>query len=205
MNELLQWSIQNSDAGRDPSQSQHATRGLSADALAQLFGGPSDADRMRDAMVAVVSPDVDLENKLIAFDNFEQLVENIDNANNIEPLGLWGPLIKQLENEEKELRRMAAWCAGTAVQNNPKAQERLLAAGGVPILVNLVVNDADQGVRKKAILALSSVIRNYQPGLDIALEHLPDEYKSEEKIDAGDMEAVDSIIQKLRDASSQKG
>lgn len=80
---------------------------------------------MKGAMAAIKSSEVDLENKLIAFDNFEQMVENIDNANNIEALKLWDPLLKELENEEGELRAMAAWCIGTAVQNNEKAQEKV--------------------------------------------------------------------------------
>jgi len=127
LNELLKWGIQNSEASRNDPSTQQGTRtgGLSAEALAALLGGPSDADRMRDAMGAILSPEVDLDNKLTAFDNFEQLIENIDNANNMESLGLWMPLAQQLESEEAELRRMAAWCVGTAVQNNVKAQERV--------------------------------------------------------------------------------
>ena len=57
------------------------------------MGGPSDATLLKEAMAAIQSPDASNENKLVAFDNFEQLIENIDNANNIESLGLWTPLI----------------------------------------------------------------------------------------------------------------
>jgi hypothetical protein len=35
------------------------------------------------------------------------------------------PLVEELEAEEHERRMMAAWCVGTAVQNNEKAQERV--------------------------------------------------------------------------------
>lgn len=80
---------------------------------------------MKQSIAAIVSPEISLYNKLIAFDNLEQLIENIDNANNLESLGLWTPLIELLHNEDKDLRRMAAWCVGTAVQNNGKAQERV--------------------------------------------------------------------------------
>jgi hypothetical protein len=80
---------------------------------------------MKESMAAIRSPDISLPNKLIAFDNFEQLIEQIDNANNMQPLGLWTPLLAVLESEEPDLRRMAAWCMGTAVQNNIKAQERV--------------------------------------------------------------------------------
>jgi hsp70-interacting protein len=81
---------------------------------------------MKASMNTITSTDATLGNKLTAFDDLEQLIETIDNANNLEVLGLWTPLVQQLQNEEPELRRMAAWCIGTAVQNNPKAQERVI-------------------------------------------------------------------------------
>jgi len=128
---LLKWGVQHSGEGANESSiaSTDATsspaRGIDANALAQLFGAPSDADRMREAMAAIQDPNVDLENKIIAFDNFEQMIENLDNANNMEPMGLWMPLVEQLDNAEPEIRRYAAWCVGTAVQNNTKSQERV--------------------------------------------------------------------------------
>ena len=135
MNNLLKWSIQNST---NPSQQQTenneaaahvaapgSNRGLNPDMLRTLFGGPSEADLMKAAMEVLHSDEADLENKLVAFDNFEQLVESVDNANNMEPLGLWSPLVKLLGHDEAEMRRMAAWCVGTAVQNNEKAQDRV--------------------------------------------------------------------------------
>ena len=132
LNQLLKWSVRNSEISRndatsesDPKAERDPHRGLNPEALSQLMGGPTDADRMRDAMVAVASPELDLQNRLIAFDNFEQLIENLDNANNMENLGLWMPLTKQLDNSEAQLRMMAAWCVGTAAQNNVRAQERV--------------------------------------------------------------------------------
>jgi len=212
LNNLLKWGIENSAVSRDdPSTrvntdaSRSATSGLSSEALEVLLGGPSDADRMRDAMAVVLSPEVDLENKLTAWDNFEQLIENLDNANNMEQLGMWTPLVKELENSESECRMMACWCVGTAVQNNVKAQERLHAHEAVPTLVQLATEDKAQAVRKKAILALSSAIRNYQPSLDAAIKALPPSDKPNRPVDASNMEAIDSIIQKLRDDSQQKG
>lgn len=137
LNGLLKWGIQNSGSADSANEPETADAtgitnpparpfgGLDQEALARLLGGPSDADRMREAMAAIESPNVDLDNKLIAFDNFEQLIENLDNANNMENMGLWPHLIEQLENPESELQRMAAWCVGTAVQNNVRSQERV--------------------------------------------------------------------------------
>lgn len=206
LNGLLQWSIKNSDSSRnDPTaenpEQRDPNRGLNADMLAQLMGGPSDADRMRDAVSAIVAPtdQVDLENKLIAWDNFEQLIENLDNANNMEVLGLWTPLVQQLEHAEAEMRRMAAWCCSTAVQNNVKSQERLLAMGAVPTLAKLATEDENTAVRKKAVSALSSEVRNYQPGLDELEKSLPESVWKRKGLEAGDMDAVDELIQTLRD------
>ncbi|KAL1626255.1 hsp70 nucleotide exchange factor fes1, partial [Diplodia seriata] len=127
LNNLLRWGVENSEATRnDPALAgEQPKSNITPEMLAALMGGPSDAELMRESMRAITSEETDLENKLTAFDNFEQLVEQIDNANNIEPLGLWKPLLSQLESEEAELRRMAAWCVGTAVQNNVKAQEKV--------------------------------------------------------------------------------
>ena len=90
-----------------------------------LMGGPTEADMMKDAMTALYSPDIDMENKMTAFDNFEQLVESVDNANNMDSLGLWTPLMNLLSNDQADMRRMAAWCIGTAVQNNEKGQDKV--------------------------------------------------------------------------------
>ena len=199
LNELLKWSVQNSEAGRDPSQPTREPAGLSQDALRALMGGPSDADLMKQAMTVVVNPESTAEAKMIAFDNFEQLVENLDNANNMEPLGLWTPLIGQLDNEEADMRRMAAWCVGTAVQNNVKSQERFLAMNGVAKLCQVAVKDGDQQVRRKAVYALSSSVRNYQPAMNEAVKNLPKEIVGQDQIAADDMDKIDAIMAKLRE------
>lgn len=215
LNQLLQWGIENSDSSRTnpdtapTDQQRDPSRGLNSAALAELLGGPSDADRMRMAMTAILAPtsEVGLEDKLTAWDNFEQLIEQIDNANNMESLGLWQPLLSQLENEEAEMRSMAAWCMNTAVQNNVKCQERLLALGGVEKLVGIVMEDSDAGVRKKAAGAISSEVRNFQPGFDELVRVLPEKFAAGRGLrgmDAGDMEAVDGVVKGLREYQPQR-
>ncbi|KAI5357967.1 putative armadillo-like helical, nucleotide exchange factor Fes1 [Septoria linicola] len=211
LNQLLQWGIENSaNANGDApaGERRDPTKGLNPDMLAQLMGGPSDADRMKDAMHAIVAPmdKVDLENKLIAWDNFEQLIEQIDNANNMVPLQLWAPLIRQLDHEEPEMRKNAALCINTAVQNNVKSQEHANSLEVVPKLAKLATEDTDQGVRKKAIGALSSYVRNFQPGMDELEKALPESVWKSSKggQDAADMESCDEIIQKLRDLSAAR-
>ncbi|EYE90528.1 Hsp70 nucleotide exchange factor FES1 [Aspergillus ruber CBS 135680] len=200
LNGLLKWSMnqQNTDANATGATPESAARGLTPEMLSSLFGGPSDADLMKAAMAALHSDDVDLENKMIAFENFEQMIEGIDNANNMEPLGLWTPLVQLLEHEEADMRRMSAWCIGTAVQNNEKAQDKLIVLNIFPKLVSMATSDPAPAARKKAVYAISSAVRNYQPSMDELVKNLPDGYPHGGKFDAGDMEAVDVIIDKLR-------
>lgn len=204
---LLKWGVENADSSRkDPTSQVKKSQNLNTEALAALFGNrPPDTQLMKEAMKIIEEEENDLKNRLIAFDNFEQLIEGIDNANNLGPLELWEPLVKMLRDKEAELRTYAAWCCATAVQNNMKSQERLLILGAIPTIVELATEDSDPDVRKKAILALSSATRNYQPGLDAALASLPEEHKVNKKLDAADMDSVNILIQKLRDNSKRLG
>lgn len=209
LSNLLKWSIENSTPSNNtdssnPTTQQSSRTNLNPEILASLFGGPSDADLMRESMTAIHSPSVSLPNKLIAFDNFEQLIESIDNANLLEPLGLWKPLSELLGNAEPELARMAAWCVGTAVQNNPKAQEQALKVGIVETIMELLKGwgtgegeeetEKRTALKRKMVYALSSEVRNFQPGLDALLKAL----KEERKVDAADMDAVDRLMERLR-------
>ncbi|CZT06054.1 hypothetical protein WAI453_005227 [Rhynchosporium graminicola] len=216
LSSLLKWSVENTSSANPPRSTLAAnpedvntlepntatstttpSRPINPDALNALFGGPSDADLLKLSMAAILSsdPEITLDDKLVAFDNFEQLIENLDNANNLEPLALWAPLLSCLKHEEGEIRKMAAWCVGTAVQNNEKSQERCAAMGGVPMLVELARRETeDEAVRRKAVYALSSACRNYQPSMDVLMKEL-----GREKIDASDMDAADVVFNGLRE------
>jgi soluble cytochrome b562 len=50
-------------------------------------------------------------------------------------------------------------------------------------------------LRKKAAYAMSSEVRNFQPGMDKLLEILG----GNEKVDAGDMDAIDELVAKFRE------
>lgn len=163
------------------------------------MGGPSDADLMKQAMTVIVHPEATLDDKTTAFDNLEQLIENLDNANNLQPLGLWQPLMQQLESPEADLRKMAAWCIGTAVQNNEKCQLRFLELEGVPKVAKMALDDPDAAARRKAVYALSSTVRNFQPAMDEAMKTLPKNITGPDSISATDMDVIDAIMSKLRE------
>lgn len=68
----------------------------------------------------------------------------------------------------------------------------------IPSLVSLIVKDTDEGVRRKAAYALSSEIRNYQPGTDAAVRALPIELNWTKAVNAGDMDEVDELMEMLK-------
>lgn len=70
--------------------------------------------------------------------------------------------------------------------------------GAIPTLVKLATEDENQAVRKKAVRALSCATRNFQPALDAVVESVPSTFKPEGKLDAADMDSVDSLIDQLR-------
>ncbi|RVD88186.1 uncharacterized protein DFL_002381 [Arthrobotrys flagrans] len=201
MEKVLAWSVAAS-APEQEGEDRQLPR-LDQDALAQLLmGGKSDAEMMVEAMQCITDPTATLENREIAFDNLEQLVENLDNANNLENLKLWEPLVGQLRGEvEKEMRFMAAWCIGTAVQNNEKSQDQFHKTEGVEKLVHLALNDSAPDVRSKALYAISSFVRNHQLALDQCVSKLPDGLKeeySQKSLDATDMDAIDEFRNRLK-------
>jgi hsp70-interacting protein len=77
---------------------------------------------------------------------------------------------------------------------------QLLVVGAIPTLVRMATSDTEKKVRKKAVFALSSSVRNFQAALDAAVEHVPAEFKPQQKLDANDMESVDVLINKLRES-----
>lgn len=206
---LLKWSTENSGPGApngtNGSTAPQEARPFNPDALNALFGGPSDADLLKLSMSAILSsdPEISLDDKLIAFDNFEQLIENLDNANNLEPLALWEPLIRCLGHAEREIRRYAAWCIGTSVQNNEKSQRCALEHGAVQALVAVAVGE-DEGreVRRKAVYGLSSLVRNFQGAMDVLVEELRKAGREVGSVEASDMDAVDVLIEGLREEAA---
>jgi len=209
LSSLLKWSIENTPtegpSGTAPvaGQAPASRSQLTPEILAALMGGPSEADMMKSSMEAITSTDpaMTLEAKLVAFDNFEQLIESLDNANNLGPLALWTPLLETLAHPEPEMRKMAAWCVGTAVQNNEPSQARLLAHGsaGIQTLVDMATKEEERSdVRRKALYALSSACRNYQPAMDVFTDELAKLGKGPGKIDAEDMDVMDTLMNQLK-------
>ncbi|RHZ56057.1 hypothetical protein Glove_406g48 [Diversispora epigaea] len=171
---LLQWAIEN--ANRAPSNNEEGGEGNPPPpplnpsnidpGILQYIMGKSDAEQIREAIAVISNPNETLENKEIAFDNLEMLVEQIDNAINIEKMNLWPQIISFLSFSEVSLRKYAIWVCGTAVQNNPQAQKAFVEKGGLKIILKILKDSNEKNeIRSKALYAVSGSIQNYEPGL----------------------------------------
>ena len=139
MEQLLRWGIANSDPNAPPPQPRtDLDPGVIDDIL-----GKSDAELMKEALTVAVDEKRDEDERLQALDDFEMLIEQIDNANSeyahvswtdkrgltlrgvdLEKLKMWEPLHALLTSptSSEAIQMATLWILGTAVQNNPSAQ-----------------------------------------------------------------------------------
>ncbi|KAH8712203.1 Hsp70 nucleotide exchange factor FES1 [Phaeosphaeriaceae sp. PMI808] len=217
LNNVFRWAVENSASAGTPENGPRTQ--LNPESVAAIFGALSNQVEsptkvMERKMAVMRNPEAQIESRKIAFEDYELIISQHDMANCIENLvvkedvtnedenaptiGHWMSLKELLEDENSEIRSLAAGCCGTAVSNNPRTQERLLIIGAIPNLVRLATGDDIPKHRKRAVTALSVAVRNFQPGLDAAVSQMPKQYKPQEKLDASDMESVDILINKLR-------
>ncbi|CED82723.1 Armadillo/beta-catenin-like repeat-containing protein [Phaffia rhodozyma] len=183
MESLLRWGIENSvPASGDASELHQVAAEVAAGkrkdlldpALYEAIMGKSDAVLMKEAMAAATDKGNDVEQRIVALENFEMLVEQIDNANNLEFLNFWAPLIELLIDPEDEIRQHACWVCGTAVQNNAQAQNAFMKLNPLPTLLALIstvpapsdlhlpahVSKSSQATRSRAMYALSGTLKH---------------------------------------------
>lgn len=133
MEQLLQWGLTNSvKEDGDADELKRMTEEAKAQsgpgqkydpAVLDKILGKSDAEMMKEAMYVAVNDQATLDNRLIALDNFEMLVEQVDNAKNMKKIGLWDPIYTLLKHNEDDIKIAAAACTGSAINNDYDTQD----------------------------------------------------------------------------------
>ncbi|SNX85772.1 related to FES1 - Hsp70 nucleotide exchange factor [Melanopsichium pennsylvanicum] len=171
--ELLKWGLANSTAVTSAPSVEQISADIEAGRRPDLADpnlydaimGKSEAQMMREELAVAVDTTRTIQDRCTALDNFEMLIEQIDNANNITSLKMWQPIISLLSASEPEIQTAAAWIVGTAIQNNDKAQVAILEFQPVVALTDLL-HSTDQGVRAKAMYALSGLLKHNPAAMD---------------------------------------
>ncbi|KAG6856192.1 hypothetical protein H0H87_006732 [Tephrocybe sp. NHM501043] len=172
MQSLLRWSIENSGAPDSNAPLPAPRKDLDPAIIDMILGRP-DAELMKEDMGIAADSSKTEDERVAALDHLEMLVEHIDNANDLEKLKLWEPLQALLiaPTSTLEIKKQALWVIGTAVQNNPSAQDSYLALNPLPTLVSFLTPSPSSTLqtRSKAIYTLSGLLKHNAPavrGLD---------------------------------------
>ncbi|CAE6394881.1 unnamed protein product [Rhizoctonia solani] len=161
MESLLKWSLENTPTD-EPVVRPTAERMKELDPeIIDMILGKSDAVAMKEKLAIARDESREEDERVEALDDFEMLVEQIDNANNLENLKMWEPLIELIRSPVAGVQRHAIWIAGTAVQNNSAAQNNFLKRDPLPYLLSLVTSNQVSGnTRSKVLYCLSGSLKH---------------------------------------------
>ncbi|KAH8077104.1 nucleotide exchange factors-like protein [Cristinia sonorae] len=162
MDALLRWGIENSStATGQPAPPVQPRKDLDPAIIDHILGKP-DAVKMKEALEIAVDEGRDEDERVEALEEFEMLVELIDNANDLAKLKLWEPLQRLLTSPSSSdaIKRQVLWIVGTAVQNNPSAQASYLNLSPLSTLLSFLSPSVPSAkTRAKAVYALSGLLK----------------------------------------------
>ncbi|KAF5373760.1 hypothetical protein D9758_000937 [Tetrapyrgos nigripes] len=167
MESLLRWGIQNSAPGGDGAAPE-PRKDLNPEIIDMILG-KSDAEQMKEDMAIAIDHQRSEDERVDALDHLEMLIEQIDNANNLEKLKMWEPLHELLTSDSSTdpVVLQALWVIGTALQNNPAAQDSYLKLNPLPTLASFLSpsTSTTPQLRSKVIYALSGLLKQNAPAL----------------------------------------
>ncbi|KAF8313308.1 nucleotide exchange factor Fes1-domain-containing protein [Cantharellus anzutake] len=141
MESLLRWGLTHSDPQGPPPSVQPGQK-IDPGIIDVILGKP-DAVQMKENLAVATDESRSLDDRLTALDNFEMLIESIDNANNLTPLKMWDTLI--------------------AIQNNSKAQQEYLSRDPLPAVLSVLSSPdavASPQTRAKALYTISGATKH---------------------------------------------
>ncbi|TFY76254.1 hypothetical protein EWM64_g7758 [Hericium alpestre] len=161
MDHLLRWGVQNSTAEGQQAQQSEPRKDLDPAILDHILGRP-DAELMKESLTKALDESLSEEERIIALDDLEMLVEHIDNANNLGKLQMYEPLQKLLTSSFSDnIKTQALWVIGTAVQNNPAAQKAYLELNPLHTLLGFLSPSVHSSqLRSKAVYTLSGLLKH---------------------------------------------
>ena len=169
MNSLLNWGIRNSDPDelkrRAEAGETHTLTPLDKEMLEMLLGQPTVA-QMRSCL-AKLEPEVLLqeggeEAGLLALEELEFHCEDLDNANDLVKISGLKLMLALCEGKEvgAEVKEGACAVIAAGMQSNPPFQQAAVALCVPEALLRLLQPSAALCVRRKALYALSALLRS---------------------------------------------
>ncbi|XP_053935780.1 nucleotide exchange factor SIL1 [Cuculus canorus] len=102
-----------------------------------------------------------LDEKVAALYDLEYYVHQVDNAKDFLSMGGLQLVIDGLNSTEALLKEHAAFVLGAALSSNPKVQIEAIEGGALQKLLVILATEQPLAVKKKALFALSSMLRHF--------------------------------------------
>lgn len=102
-----------------------------------------------------------LEEKVAALYDLEYYVHQVDNAKDFLSMGGLRLVIEGLNSSEAALKEHAAFVLGAALSSNPRVQIEAIEGGALQKLLVILATEQPLPVKKKALFALSSMLRHF--------------------------------------------
>ncbi|XP_065546298.1 nucleotide exchange factor SIL1 isoform X2 [Lathamus discolor] len=102
-----------------------------------------------------------LDEKVAALYDLEYYVHQVDNAKDFLSMGGLQLMIHGLNSTEATLKEHAAFVLGAALSSNPKVQVEAIEGGALQKLLVILATEQPLAVKKKALFALSSMLRHF--------------------------------------------
>eukprot|EP00117_Sycon_ciliatum_P050336 scpid82255/ scgid2637/ Hsp70-binding protein 1; Heat shock protein-binding protein 1; Hsp70-interacting protein 1 len=183
---ILRWSIEQQPAQQDENRTETAATGVMSEerreflrsALAGMQNAPTEADMMKtnlaivDRVTASIGEPSSLDNQVHeelvergteALEALCDMCENIDNANDMIPLGGFPVIEKAADATESSLQTAAFELLGNLFQNNPRCQQHGLECNVLSKCIHHLDCSQVVGVRVKALYATSCLVKDNHP------------------------------------------
>ncbi|KZT21283.1 Fes1-domain-containing protein [Neolentinus lepideus HHB14362 ss-1] len=167
MQSLLRWSIEHGGGSQNQQDGERPDpKKLDPEIIDMILGKP-DSVQMKEKLAIAIDESKSEDERVEALDDFEMLIESIDNANDLEKLNMWQPLHELLTapGSTDEIKRQVLWIIGTAVQNNPAAQNVFLSMSPIQTILSFFAPTVPAQTRSKAVYALSGALKHNAEGV----------------------------------------
>jgi len=156
MSSLLNWATQNTPQdSNDPPQ----PTGKLDPAIIDMILGKPDAVKMKEALSIATDDSLPEDARIQALDDFEMLIESLDNANDMVVLKMWEPILSLAASSSAAISAQALWVISTAIQNNPSSQSAFLKYEPFPRLIGAVKSSSAEA-RSKAMSCISGALKH---------------------------------------------
>uniref|UniRef100_UPI00398F6497 nucleotide exchange factor SIL1 isoform X1 n=2 Tax=Pristiophorus japonicus TaxID=55135 RepID=UPI00398F6497 len=121
----------------------------------------TDMEIINKLVIKFNSSSATLDEKIVALYDLEYYVHQVDNAQHLMSIGGLQLVINALNTTEPLIQEHAAFVLGSALSGNPKVQIEAMEAGALQKLLVLLATDQPVALKKKALFAVSSMLRHF--------------------------------------------